>query len=158
MDIHHPEKLVWSEQDFDAMGWHDSTIWSMVGDSENFEFLIDLDYIFKWVHPCPGETYFKFWISPVTMVFENASDVRIDIESQQGCIEVTDLQRELIGPSPNGKFIQYKFKFECREGDIELESTGFRMYVRRPPALLERQSYELAARNGVSFSRTYSDA
>jgi hypothetical protein len=157
MAIYHPEKLVWSEQDFEVLSWYDATIWSMVADSDKFEFLIDLDYIFNWVHPGPGETYFKFWIAPVTMVFENAFDVRIDIKSQQGCIEVADLRSELIGPSPNGRFTQYKFKFECQGGAIELEATSFKMYVRRPPALLERQSYELATRNGVSFSREYSE-
>jgi hypothetical protein len=158
MDIYHPEKLVWSDQDFEVMGWRDASIWSMVADSENFEFLIDIDYIFNWVNPGPGETYFKFWISPATMVFQNASDVRIDIESQQGCIEVMDFQRELIGPSPNGRFTQYKYKFECRQGEIELEATGFQMYVRRAPSRLDHQSFELTTRNGVSFSRSYSDA
>ena len=158
MDIYQPEKLVWTDQDFEIMGWHDASVWSMVADSESFEFLIDIDYIFNWVHPGPGETYFKFWVSPTTMVFENASDVRIDIESEQGCIEIMDFRRELIGPSPNGKFTQYKYKFECRQGEIELEATAFKMYVRRAPTLLDRQSFELVTRDGVSFSRTCSDA
>jgi hypothetical protein len=158
MDIYHPEKLIWSHQDFATMGWHDARIWSTVADSENFEFLFDLDYIFNWVHPGPGETYFRFWVAPVTMVFENAGDVRIDIDSQQGCIEVADFHLEQIEPSPNGKFTQYRSKFECQEGSIELQSTGFKMYVRRPPTLMSSQSFQLAARNGVSFSRTYSDA
>jgi hypothetical protein len=59
-----------------------------------FEFLLELDYIFKWVHPVDGERYFRFWVAPVTMVFESAHTVRIDIESQLGDIEVADLFRE----------------------------------------------------------------
>lgn len=158
MDIYRPEKVVWSHDDFEIMGWHDATIWSMVADTESFEFLIDLDYIFKWVHPAAGETYFKFWVAPVTMVFENAGDVRMDLSSQQGRIEVADFHLEQLGPSPNGKFTLYRNRFECQEGRIELQSTGFRMYVRRPPSLMRSQSFELGARNYVSFSRTYSDA
>ncbi|MFB9867077.1 hypothetical protein [Vreelandella sulfidaeris] len=85
------EKEVWSEADFDVMGRHDASIWSMVSNSEKFEYLLDLDYIFKWVHPKENEIYLKYWVSPVTMVFENAFDVKIDIESQQGLIEVGGL-------------------------------------------------------------------
>jgi hypothetical protein len=158
MHTFHPEKLVWSHQDFEVMGWHDATIWSMVADTGNFEFLIDLDYIFKWVDPAAGERHFKFWIAPVTMVFENAGDVRIDLTSQQGRIDVADFHLELLGPSPNGKFTQYRNMFECREGTIELQSTGYKMYLRRPPTLMSSQSFDLAARNNVSFSRKYSDA
>jgi Protein kinase domain len=63
-------------------------------------FLVDLDCIFKWVHPGEEETYVRFWIAPVTMVFENAHAVRIDIESQLGAIEVADPFRE--GAEPRG--------------------------------------------------------
>lgn len=136
MDAYLPEKLIWSDQDFAVMGWHDVTLWSMVASPDSFEFFVDLDYIFNWVHPGPDEIYFKFWVAPVTMVFDNASDVRININSQQGRIEIAELHREYVGPSPNGKYIQYRFKFDCQEGEIELEATGFKMYIRRPPALL----------------------
>lgn len=158
MDIYHPEKLIWSDRDFEGMGWHDATVWSMVADAENFEFMVDIDYIFDWVHPEAGETYFKFWVAPVTMVFENASDVYINLKSQQGCVAVVELRREVIGPSPNSKYTQYRYVFECQEGEIQLEATSFSMYVRRSPALLTAQSFELTSRKGVSFSRVYSDA
>ena len=147
------EKLLWDDTDFDVMGWHDATIWSMCADTERFEYLVDLDYIFNWVDPGPDETYYKFWVSPVTMVFENASNVRIDLESQQGSIEIADLHREMLGPSPNGKYIQYNFRFECQEGAVSLQGTGYRMHVRRPPSLLGFQSFSLSARGGISFSR-----
>ncbi len=64
------EKSVWTEQDYEVMGWHDCRLWAMVADIDAFEFSLDLDYIFKWVQPGPGETYFKFWVCPVTMVFK----------------------------------------------------------------------------------------
>ena len=51
MDNYKLEKTVWSEHDFETMGWHDATIWAMVADTEKYEYAIDLDYIFKWVHP-----------------------------------------------------------------------------------------------------------
>ena len=36
---------------FEEMGWHDSLIRSFAFDDENWRLLLDLDYIFKWVHP-----------------------------------------------------------------------------------------------------------
>jgi hypothetical protein len=152
------EKYVWSDEDFEVMGWHDASLWSMYADPEAFEFMFDLDYIFKWVDPEPGETYFKFWVCPVTMVFANVSDVIINIESQQGAIEVADLLRTPLGLSPNGEFEQYAFHFECQEGQLSLKAAGFKMYVRQAPVLQEQQSLEFTTRGGVSFGRGRSDA
>jgi hypothetical protein len=94
----------------------------------------------------------------VTIVFENASDVKVNLESQQGSIEVAELHRKLIGPSPNGKFTQYAYRFECQEGEVSLEATGFKMFVRQAPCLLSTQSLEVSHRNGISFGKITSDA
>jgi hypothetical protein len=147
------EKPLWAADDFEVMGWHDSRVWAMVADEEKFEFAVDLDYIFKWVHPELGETYFKFWVAPVTMVFENAYDVTIDIESRQGGIEVADLHREEPKPTPNGALTDYLFRFECQEGEISLRATGYRMYVRLEPRLMQGQCLSLEERGGISVER-----
>ena len=150
---YHLEKPLWTADDFEVMGWHDSRVWAMVADEEKFEFAVDLDYIFKWVHPGPGETYFKFWVAPVTMVFENAYDVTIDIESRQGGIEVADLHREEPKPTPSGTLTDYLFRFECQEGAISLRATGYRMYVRSEPRLMQGQCFSLEERGGISVER-----
>lgn len=134
------------------MGWHDATIWSMVASPETFEFMLDLDYIFKWVDPAPGQTYYKFWVAPVTMVFENAHSIDIDVQSQQGTIEIADLHKEEPTLTPNGKFTQHTYRFECQEGHVSLKSTGFKLIVRQAPTLLQHQSFSLEERRGVSFS------
>ncbi|WP_152004712.1 hypothetical protein [Desulfoluna spongiiphila] len=133
------------------MGWHDASIWSMVSNAEQFEYLFDIDYIFKWVVPKENETYFKFWVAPVTMVFESAFDVKIDIESQQGLIEVAELHMEYPELTPNGKFTSHSYRFECQEGEISLKATGFKMYVRQKPKLIQGQSFELEERGGINF-------
>jgi hypothetical protein len=158
MDRFTLEKTIWNGRDFEVMSWHDATLWSMYADTAAFEFLIDLDYIFSWVEPKAGETHFKFWVAPVTIVFENASDVKVNLESQQGSIEVAELHRELIGPSPSGKFTQYAYRFECQEGEVSLEATGFKMFVRQAPRLISTQSLEVGHRNGISFGKITSDA
>ena len=153
MEAYNLEKAVWTQSDFDGMGWHDSIIWSMLTNTEDYEYLFDLDYIFKWVHPKEDETNFKFWVSPVTMVFENAHDINIDIESQQGDIEIADLYMENPQPTHNKKYTEHTYRFDCQEGVISLKATGFKMYVRSEPRLLERQSIDLNERNGISFGR-----
>ncbi len=42
------EKSIWTDLDFENMGWHDSRIHS-VAFGENFELIFDIDYIFKWL-------------------------------------------------------------------------------------------------------------
>ncbi len=137
------------------MGWHDASIWSMFPNSAKFEYLFDLDYIFKWVDPKEGETYFKFWVAPVTIVFENASNIKIDIESQQGLIEVADLFMESPEITPNGKFTSHCYRFDCQEGEISLKATGFKMYVRQISRLIQAQSFELDERGGINFGRVF---
>ena len=153
MEAYELEKPVWTESDFKVMGWHDSIVWGLLSNQEKFEYLIDLDYIFNWVHPKEGEKQFKFWVAPVTMVFENVYDIKINIESQQGEIEVSDLHMENPCKTKNGKYTEYIFSFECQEGEISLSSTGFKMYVRRKPIFQQHQSLELIQRGGVNFGR-----
>ena len=152
------ERYIWSDEDFEVMGWHDATIWSMYADPDAFEFIFDIDYIFKWVDPEPKDTHFKFWVCPVTMVFANVSNVVMNIESQQGAIEVSDLSRKHLGLTPNGKFEEYLFTFECQEGQLSLKASGYKMYVRQAPILQVQQHLEFATRGGVSFGRWRNDA
>jgi hypothetical protein len=136
------------------MGWHDGTIWSMLGNPDAFELLFDLDYIFKWVEPNDKETYYKFWVAPVTMLFENIHDIYIDIESELGKIEIVNFHREIIKETINSKFIEYLYRFECQEGEISLIATKYTMFVREIPELLQSQSFKLEQRKGISFART----
>ncbi len=147
------EKSIFSEKDFDTMGWHDNTIWSMLADPDSFEYSFDIDYIFKWVNPKNDEDSFKFWVSPVTLVFENIHSVQIDIKSSQGNIEILELLMEELQLTPNGKFTEHNFRFECEEGFISLNATNFKMYVRQKPKLLERQCLTIDERCGISFSK-----
>jgi hypothetical protein len=147
------EKIVWTEADFDKMGWHDAHIWGMIANPDEFEYLIDMDYIFEWINPKEDEEYYKFLISPVTMVFENAYDIRFDIESQNGEIEISDLYMENSRKTKNGNLIEHTFRFECQQGNISLIATGFKMYVRQNPILLNKQSFDFKERGGINFER-----
>jgi hypothetical protein len=112
-----------------------------------------MDYMFQWVNPDPGETYFKCWVCPATMVFENANEVGIEIESRQGFVDIAQLYREAeLRPERSG-LREHLYRFECQEGVISLRATGYRMYVRQRPRLTQGQHLELEVRGGISFDQ-----
>jgi len=149
------EKLVWSDNDFDQMGWHDSKVYAIAFDDENFQFMLDIDYIFQWIHPQEGETYFKFWVSPVTLVFENVWDLNINLDSN--CrLEINNIQRCNPEKPKNADFVnnrtQYDWLVETQQGEIVFKSVGFKQYIRQEPILQTAQAIEFKKRGGISFA------
>lgn len=45
------ENLVWTEDDFKRMGWHDSKLYAMAFGMEKHEIRFDIDYILECIHP-----------------------------------------------------------------------------------------------------------
>ena len=150
------EKWVWTENDFEQMGWHDTHIYSLAFFPDTFEFAIDLDYIFRWFRPQEEETHFRFWVAPATMVFENVNDIQFDILTSAG-LEVADITRESPQTPKNAEFVtkstEWTWNIECQEGLISLKAVGYRMYVRATPTLLQRQIIGIEKRGGISFLR-----
>ncbi len=61
------------------MNWHDCKVYGMGFDNENYNLFFDIDYITDWVTPEGNEKYFKFWVTPCTMVFHNVYNLEIDL-------------------------------------------------------------------------------
>lgn len=157
IDTYHLEKPIWTEQDFDQMGWHDSHIHA-ISFGEGFQFKLDIDYIFEWVHPKVNETYFNFWIAPCTLVFENVWDLRLDILISSDIeLEIDDLRRENAREARNAAYIEkkteYDWTIETHQGDITFKSVGYIQYVRMRPVLTSSQVLLSEVRGGISFSK-----
>ncbi len=150
------EKEIWTTADFEQMGWHDSHVFAVAFRPEDFELWIDLDYVFEWVKPDNGGTYFRFWVSPCTMVFKNIHDLKFDLDSM-GDLEIVDVRRENPKRPRNAKHIgaalEWAWDIECQEGLISVTSIGFEQYVRKAPQLILQQKLELNLRGGISFGR-----
>ena len=148
------EKTLWTDQDFDLMGWHDAQIYA-ISFATDFEFVLDIDYIFKWVTPGEGETYFKFWVSPCTLVFENVWDLKLEVSSSVG-LEINDILRTDPRPAKNAEFMQhrpeYSWIIETQQGSIEFNSVGYKLFVRQLPSLLDSQQIDHSQRV-MSFER-----
>lgn len=147
------EKFVWTENDFEVMGWHDSFVYG-ISISDNHEFLLDIDYIFKWINPITENGYFRFWICPCTLVFENVYSLRVDLEVAEPFeIQISDIEMFLHQDSTN----VYDWNILTNQGNIYIKSTGFKQYVRRKPISTEQQCISPAERGVVSFFKGIED-
>lgn len=143
------------------MGWHDCLIHALAFSPDTFELLLDIDYVLEWLQPEPGETLFKFWVAPATLIFENVYDVDLDIGSYTGGLEIDRISREDAHLPRNAVHTRYDTEWlwtiDCQEGDIKLRSAGYTQYIRSAPQF-GRQKLGLSARGGYSFGRGRTDA
>ena len=100
MSSYELEKAIWTETDFEVMGWHDSIIHgiSFSNHPETFEasLLFDIDYTFQRILDEASQTY-SFFVSPCTLVFYEVVDLNIDISFGRLCsteFEVADIHLE----------------------------------------------------------------
>lgn len=154
------ERWVWTEDDFERMGWHDCRIHALAFSPETFELLLDLDYLLEWIRPSPPERYFRFWTAPATLVFENVYEIEFDIGSS-GTLEMDGIKREDARRPHNADFIgretEWLWSIDCQEGQIRLRSVGFKQYIRSAPRFGRSQRLELSERGGYSFATTRTD-
>ena len=142
------------------MGWHDATIHGLAFGPGEFELSLDIDYIFKWVHPAEGEGYFSFWVAPCTLVVQNVYDLHLDAELDNiSLVEIADVYRTDPRKPSNADFIgrdtDWQWTIDCHDGKISFRSVGFKRYVRRSPVLTKSQTLDLSERGGFSFERRY---
>jgi hypothetical protein len=142
------------------MGWHDANIYGMTIEksieSWSADFLLDIDYIFKWVHPVPPAQAFTFWVAPCTLIFKECFDLHIDFHTNGNCLdlmEIADLYLKRKVKQETNKFV-YEWTIELQQGQIILKSYGLEQIVRHKPYLVPEQVLSLDERGGISFGRT----
>ncbi len=153
------DKGIWTHDDFEMMGWHDATIYGFtIEKSENnwtADFLLDIDYIFKWVHPIAPAKLFTFWVAPCTLVFKECSDLHIDFQTDRGCLEPIEIAN--LHLKSKTKFSEtytvYEWSIELQQGAINLKSVGLEQIVRQQPMHVQGQDLPLDERGGINFGR-----
>ena len=98
------EKWVWTEADFEYMGWHDSQIHAIAFSPDTFELLVDIDYILEWLQPTPQDQSFWLWVVPATLVFENVHNSEFNIDPSRG-LRILDISRQESARPPNADYI-----------------------------------------------------
>ena len=145
------DKFIWTESDFENMFWHDNPIHA-ISFSDNFEIILDIDYVFEWV--LKGKKYI-FWISPCTLVFENVYNITFDIGPFSSDLIIDFITKENPQKPSNAEHInreiEYDWTIVMQQGEITFKSVGYKQYVRQAPKLLGTQKLLLNDRGGISF-------
>jgi len=158
MEILEIEKSIWTHDDFEEMGWHDANIYGMVienNDNPSADFLLDIDYIFKWVNPVPPAQNYTFWIAPCTLIFKECFDLNIECDTGGGYLELFEIEDLCLNEKTEqekNRFV-YKWTIELQQGVIELKSYGLEQVVRQKPAHVKNQVLSLGERGGINFGR-----
>jgi hypothetical protein len=154
------EKAIWTEADFDQMGWHDVHIHAIAFSTETHELLMDIDYLFAWVDPESPDPHCTFWMAPCTLIFANVHSFMAEIEWGLG-LEISGVSREDAGRPKNADYIkkdkEWKWEFDCQEGSFSFHAVGYVQITRRPPTRAKAQSFPWNERGGVSFDRNAYD-
>ncbi|MDQ6785521.1 MAG: hypothetical protein M3033_01695 [Acidobacteriota bacterium] len=149
------EKWIWTDADFEQMNWHDTRVYAVAFAADAYEIIFDIDYIFEWIHPTKGETYFRFWIAPATLVFENVYDIEMNLSETD--FELDFVERKEPRKPKNAEFInretEWLWLLEAQRGSIGFHSAGYKQYIRKNPVFGQAQSLEMDERGGISFHR-----
>ncbi len=146
-------KTVWTETDFDAMGWHDNKVHAVAvepGPDYPGRLLLDLDYIVKVVVPEPPARNLSAWICPATLVFDPAWDLTADVDLQGWGFQLFLNAITRDGPDERGNS---EWTLTGDHLTIELGGSGFTQYLRRPPVLVQSYWLTVEERGGFSFAR-----
>jgi hypothetical protein len=135
------EKRIWTNSDFDKMGWHDNHIYKI---RLNEDLEMDLDYIFKWNLPDIEGLPFTFWVAPATLVFKNIKDLKFEFDiGLEDSFEIEYIERKN----------QNQWTVITRQGDIQFTSEGFEQFIRQDPSFQFGQTISYSERNGYSLDR-----
>jgi len=146
-----------TDKDFETMEWHDVQVHAIAMASEfprQVELLLDLDYILKWVDPTPPQEYYNFWLAPATLVFENASDLNIRLQTEQLECQIDELKRE--EQIASGGVPIWHWTLSLHQGEISFQAIGYKQYFRRSPIFHKKPHLGRDERGGISFSRDLS--
>ena len=146
-------KTIWTDADFDAMGWHDNAVHAIAlepAPSEPGRLLLDIDYIVEWVPPEAPATTLGFWICPATLVFDRAWDLTTDIDLHGWSFQLFLNAIERSGPDEHGYF---DWTLAGDHFTIGLSAPGFTQYLRHAPIPSSGHWLSVEERRGFSFEQ-----
>jgi hypothetical protein len=158
------EKAVWTDADFETMGWHDATVHAIAfqedalraeEDERDAELLLDLDYIVRWIHPEPSSECFSFLVAPATLVFESVWHFDGDIgTASRTLLQILNIHRREPENDRQREMGLRPWLIEWSQGhEMTLLASGYRQHFRHRPVRLEGQWLELNERGGISFDQ-----
>ncbi|AFM02750.1 hypothetical protein Fleli_2334 [Bernardetia litoralis DSM 6794] len=145
MEKYELEKNIWTETDFEIMGWHDSNIYKL-GLTNDLE--LDIDYILKWNKPDIEGLPFTFWVAPATLVFRKIKNISFELNTAfNNTFEIENIEKTESKDETTWTII-------TRQGDIQFISEGFTQYIRQEPFFQFGQTISYIERYGWTLDRT----
>jgi hypothetical protein len=140
------EKRIWTEQDFERMGWHDAKVYGL---RLHNDLELDIDYILQWNSPDPEGFNFTFWVAPATLVFKNIENLKFEVGDLASWpeIEIEDIGRTREGHKSHWIIV-------TNQGEYEFDSDGYEQFIRQEPSLEYGPNISLVDRHGFSLERT----
>ena len=137
------KKKIWTDQDFENMGWHDSNIYK-VRLTEDLE--LDIDYILQWNKPDLEGLPFTFWVAPATLVFKNINNLTLEFSTGfEDAFEIEDIEKDTN---------ENQWTIITRQGDFQFTCDGFEQFIRQDPFFEFGQTISYSRRNGYCLDRT----
>jgi hypothetical protein len=139
------EKWIWTDVDFEKMGWHDCRLHGIAryekvdrdeeegseGHFSEVELLLDIDYILQWDRS--DAKAWKFWVAPSTLVFENVVDFQMRWTGVELDWEMDEIVREK-SQYPSGRDC---WRWEIPATGLDFLAGGYKQYIRRGPVLTD---------------------
>ncbi len=145
MDKYDLEKKIWTDADFEKMGWHDCRIYK-IRLTDKLE--LDIDYILQWNKPDIEGLPFTFWVAPATLVFKNINNIQFEIDTAfDEAVEIEDIE---LNKSDN----KIQWTIITQQGDIEFTADGFTQWIRQEPFFQFGQTISYIERCGFSLEQT----
>lgn len=130
-------KKLWTDLDFEEMGWHDSRLYQIKFPNEKCALVLYLDYIFRWEKI---EESYKYWVSPCEITFKNVINLKLNLTFDDSVgVDINSINREFKGLTPNQKHKQWIYRIQTDKGEISFMTTGFEMNLINNPVLSDSQ-------------------
>ncbi|HNQ42757.1 MAG TPA: hypothetical protein PKL22_11710 [Saprospiraceae bacterium] len=138
---------------FNEINWTECKIHAIAFNDEEFEFLLDIDYLGKWIEM---ESGYNYNISIATLVFKNVWDLNLSLEYNVDLF-IQEIDRSNPTLPRNSKYVcgmEYEWEVKTINGEITFKSTGMELYIRQTFPLTTKSSLTLKERSGYSFSKS----
>ena len=154
-EAHSLEKAVWTDADFDVMGWHDATVHGIAFEEsdDRSALLIDLDYVVRWIEPEPPSKYFSFLVAPATLVFENVWSLNGDVSAPRTLLEIADVHRLEAETDRQQNAGVRRWRIEGQGFELRFLAAGFHQHFRALPRRSRSQRLSPDQRGGISFAQ-----
>ena len=144
-------KALWTEDDFDQMGWHDCRVHGFSfspPSATGWSVALDIDYILEWVDPTEPGGNFSFWVAPATLVFPYANDVILNVEMEAYQeLEIDAMTRR------QGSEGTHDIRWSIAGSfNLDLSASSYQQYIRATPVHIDLQALSPEQRGGVSFA------